>query len=388
MFDVIVAGAGPVGSHIARKMAERGYSVAVFEEHDVIGEPVQCTGIIGAECVNRYSIPRDVISTESKSAKFYSPSGRYIRLAMNEVQAYVVDRGAMDAHFAKKAQLLGAEYHLASKIADVRSDDDKVVLRVDGDGRSTHFEARTLVIASGFGTKLPYRLGLGRFGDWIAGAQMEVDTGRIDEVEVYFSQALAPGFFGWLVPTGQGRGLAGLFARSAPRRHLDRLMKTLKKEGKVTGEGKVTSGGIPLKTLPRTYRERVLVVGDAAGQVKPTTGGGVYYGLICADIAVDTLCRALLRDDFSDETFSLYEKTWKKAIGRELKIGYLARRLYQKLSDRQIEMLFRMLDKNRIYEAMLNSDQMRFDWHGGLLLKWLKYMGPWRYFFGWRKDRS
>jgi flavin-dependent dehydrogenase len=190
------------------------------------------------------------------------------------------------------------------------------------------------------------------------------------------------------VPTGQGRGLAGLFARSAPRRHLDRFIKKLKKGQKITGEGKVTSGGIPLKTLPRTYRERVLVVGDAAGQVKPTTGGGVYYGLICADIAVDTLCRALLREDFSDKTFSLYQKTWKKTIGRELKIGYLARRLYQKLSDRQIETLFRMLDTHHIYQAMLNSDQMRFDWHGGLLLKWLKYMGPWRYLFGWRKDRS
>ncbi|GAJ15622.1 unnamed protein product, partial [marine sediment metagenome] len=92
LLDAIVAGAGPVGSRIACGLAKLGYSVLVIEEHQQIGEPVQCSGIIGRECVERYQIPKEVILTESQSAKFFSPSGKYIRLATEEVQAYIVDR--------------------------------------------------------------------------------------------------------------------------------------------------------------------------------------------------------------------------------------------------------------------------------------------------------
>ena len=377
-----------MGSYIACKMAEMGYSVLVFEEHQQIGEPVQCSGIIGRECVERYRIPKDVILTESQSAKFFSPSGKYIRLATEEVQAYIVDRRAMDVAFANRARSAGAEYRLATKVDDVRIDSDGVSVKASNSVGSENYEAKILIIASGFGSKLPYKLGLGRISDYIAGAQMEVETSGVDEVEVYFSQNTAPGFFGWLVPTGSNRGLAGLFARSAPRRHLNRLIKNLKADGKITAGGKVTSGGIPLKTLPKTYADRVLVVGDAAGQVKPTTGGGVYYGFICADIAVEILDKALSSSDCSRDALSLYEKGWKKRLGKDLRIGYFARRFYEKLSDRQIETMFRLLESKGIAEAMLNSDQMRFDWHGGLLLKGLKYMGPWRYLFGWMKDKS
>ncbi|MFC1905915.1 geranylgeranyl reductase family protein [Chloroflexota bacterium] len=388
LLDVIVAGAGPVGSHVACKLAEQGYSVAVFEEHNTIGEPVQCTGIIGRECIERYHIPQEVVLFESKSAKFFSPSGKYLRLAKDEVQAYIVDRTAMDLHLAHKAQNDGAQYYLSSKVGDVRTNGTKVVLDIKAEGVSTSLESRALVVTSGFGTKLPYKLRMGRVGDWVAGAQMEVEINGVDEVEVYLSQNIAPGFFGWLVPTGKNRGLVGLFSRKAPRRHLDRFIESLRSQGKITAKGRITSGGIPLRPLPKTYAERVLVVGDAAGQVKPTTGGGVYYGFICADIAVDVLSKAFDSDDFSAKAFSLYQKIWKKAIGKELKIGYWARRVYERLSDRQIELMLRILESRGIHEAMLNSDQMRFDWHGGLLLKWLKYIGPWRHLFGWNKDKS
>jgi len=388
LLDVIVAGAGPIGSHVACKLAELGYSVSVMEEHQQIGEPVQCSGIIGQECVKRYQIPKDVILAESQSAKFFSPSGKHIRLATEEVQAYIVDRRAMDVAFADRARSAGAEYHLATRIDNVRIDSDWVRVKASNGTGSKYHKAKVLIIASGFGSKLPYKLGLGRISDYIAGSQMEVETSGVDEVEVYFSQNTAPGFFGWLVPTGAGRGLAGLFSRSAPRRHLDRFIRKLKTEGKIMAEGKVTSGGIPLKTLPKTYADRVLVVGDAAGQVKPTTGGGVYYGFLCADIAVEVLDKALSSLDCSRDVLSLYEKGWKKWLSRDLRIGYFARKFYEKLNDRQIETMFRMLESKGIAEAMLNSDQMRFDWHGGLLLKGLKYMGPWRYLFGWIKAKS
>jgi len=388
LLDVAIVGAGPVGSHMACRLAEMGYSVSVFEEHQNIGEPVQCSGIIGRECVERFGIPKDVILTESQSAKFFSPSGKFIRLVAAEIQAYIVDRRAMDVAFADRAHSAGAVYHLATRVDDVHIDSHGVRVDVNNGVGSKSHEAKVLIIASGFGSKLPYKLGLGRISDYIAGAQMQVETSGVDEVEVYFSQDTAPGFFGWLVPSGDSKGLAGLFCRSAPRKHLSRLIKNLRSEGKISAEGKMTSGSIPLKTLPKTYTDRVLVVGDAAGQVKPTTGGGLYYGFLCADIAVEVLHKAMVNSDYSRDLLSLYERGWQKRLGRDLKIGYYARRFYEKLRDRQIEIMFRLLESKGIAEVMLNSNQMSFDWHGGLLLKGLKYMGPWRYLFGWSRDKS
>ncbi|MFC1978370.1 geranylgeranyl reductase family protein [Chloroflexota bacterium] len=388
MHDVIVVGAGPVGSHISYRLAKLGHSVLVIEEHQQIGEPVQCSGIIGRECVDLYQIPKSAVLTKSQSAKFFSPSGKYIRLAKEQVQAYIVDRRAMDVEFADRARSAGAEYRLTTKVDDVRIYCDGVHVKAINGSDAELYKAKVIVIASGFGSRLPYKLGLGRVADYIAGAQMEVETSGVDEVEVYFSQNTALGFFGWLIPTGGNKGLAGLFSRITPRRYLSNFIKDLKAEGKITAEGKVVSGGIPLKTLPRTYTDKVLVVGDAAGQVKPTTGGGVYYGLICADIATDVLHKALSVSDCSENMLSLYEKGWKKRLGRDLKIGYLARWFYEKLSDHQIETMFRLLESKGIAGAMLNSDQMRFDWHSGLLLKGLQYIGPWRYFFSWNKDKS
>ncbi|MBT7288958.1 MAG: NAD(P)/FAD-dependent oxidoreductase [Chloroflexi bacterium] len=386
MPDALIVGAGPVGRYIAQKLAGLGYEVEVFEDHKVIGEPVQCSGIIGRECFERFDMPQNIVLTESKSAKFFSPTDRCLKLATDGVQAYIIDRKALDEAMAQRARDAGATYHLSTKVIDISMGDDGVqVTTSNGSNLELHY-AKVVIIASGFGSKLPYSLGLGRVSYYIAGAQMEVDITGVDEVELYFSQRIAPGFFGWLIPTGGGKGLAGLFARSRPRQHLSKMIGNLRSKGKITTEGKITAGGVPLKPLARTYAERVLVGGDAAGQVKPTTGGGVYYGLLCADIAVDTLHQSFISNDFSKKTMSSYQKAWRKRLGRELKMGYLARRLYAKMNDRQIETLFKIAESKGIAHILMESKNMRFDWHGGLLLESLKQIGPWRYFFSRHKS--
>ena len=129
--------------------------------------------------------------------------------------------------------------------------------------------------------------------------------------------------------------------------------------------------GISLKPLARTYGRRLVVVGDAAGQVKPTTGGGIYYGLLCADIAASNLHRALDNDDLSAKNLASYEREWKKKLGRELKIGYYARKFYEHLSDKQIDRIFDIIKSNGIDEALLKADDLSFDWHGEVILRLL-----------------
>jgi digeranylgeranylglycerophospholipid reductase len=220
---------------------------------------------------------------------------------------------------------------------------------------------------------LPQRLGLGKISDFVLGAQAEVEVEDLKEVEVYFGQEIAPGFFGWLVPTSDGKALAGLLSRRSPGSYLKNLIASLLAQGKIaSNETRIVYGGIPLSPLPKTYRERVVVVGDAAGQVKPTTGGGVYYGLLCADIAADVIHDALKEDNFSAKRLARYEKGWKAKLSRELEIGYWARKTYEKLGDRQIENIFDIIQANNVHESILQSPDFSFDWHGNSILRALK----------------
>ncbi len=112
----------------------------------------------------------------------------------------------------------------------------------------------------------------------------------------------------------------------------------------------------------------MLVVGDAAGQVKPTSGGGIYYGLLCADIAADTLHQALQTDDLSAKNLTKYERRWKRRLGRELKIGYRTRKLFERLSDRQIDRIFDIVKANGIDKTLLETKNLSFDWHSRTIL--------------------
>jgi len=382
LYDIAVAGAGVAGSYIAYRLAGLGYKVAVLEEYERIGEPVQCTGIIGAECFERFPFFEGTILGTASSAKLFSPSGKEIRLRRDSVQAYIIDRAAFDQRLAEKARGQGAQYHLGNRVKNIVVLDDGV--RMETEEQET-FKSKTAVIATGFGTKIPQKLGLGSIDDIIMGAQVEVDIDGANEIEVYFDQKLAPGFFAWLVPTAEHKALVGLFSRKNTARHLEDLLSTLFRQNKIASpEATPTYGGVPLRPLKRTYMERVLVVGDAAGQVKPTTGGGVYYGLLCAEIAAETLDQALSTNDFSEKFFSGYEKAWRRKLGRELRIGHRARQLYEMLANWQIDIIFSIIESTGVHESLLRSPELSFDWHGDAIIKGLKYLGPWRRLFTFR----
>jgi len=373
LYDTVIVGAGPIGSYIAYRLAKLGYKVIVFERRARIGDEVCCTGIIGKECFDRFPVVNNGILTEYSSAKFFSPSGKCLRLSKDTVQAYVVDRAAFDRELARKAQEQGAEYLLSARVRDIISVDNCVRAAVEHKGETSDFEGRMAVISGGFGTSLPGSLGLGKITDFILGAQAEVNVKGVEEVEVYLGQEIAPGFFGWLVPTSAGKALAGLLSRRSPGSHLKNLLSNLLAQGKIAStEANITYGGIPLNPRPKTYNERVVVVGDAAGQVKPTTGGGIYYGLLCADIAAEVIHGVIQSGDFSVKRMSCYERDWQKKLSRELQIGYWARKTYERLDDRQIENIFDIIQANKIHEEILQSPDFSFDWHGDLILKALK----------------
>ncbi len=365
MYDVIVIGGGPAGSRTAARLAGMGYRVAVLEKEAQAGTRTCCTGIISRECARAYDIDDGVILKKANSAVIYSPSGKTLGVWREETQACILDRAAFDRTMAERAVNEGAEYLPGRTVCGLEIRGDGVEIKALRDGEKLEYKARAAVIASGFGFRPGRNPVAEAAGDFVIGIQAEVATAGTNEVEVYLGRQVAPGFFGWLVPTSPFTARVGLLCREKPRDYLRRLIASLHRQGKLSsGEARVSCGGIPLQPPRRTSGERFILAGDAAGQVKPTTGGGIYYGLLAADIAADTLDRGLRRDDLSARSLAAYERKWRQKLGREIKTGYRARRLFERLNDQQIERLFDIVKASGIDKAVLASGDISFDWHG------------------------
>lgn len=370
LYDVIIIGGGPCGSRIAQSLSQQGHRVAVVEKNGWVGDDVCCTGILSQECLNAFGLDNGLVLRKVSSAKFLSPSGKCLRLYRESPVAAIVDRPRLDASLAKQAEEAGADYLLGAMATEVSPDPDAVKVRINGKYHGIDLKAEAAIITTGFGSPLPGKLSLGEIKQFGLGAQAEVDTNGVNEVEVHFDQNLAPGTFAWLVPTSNGRGLAGLLSQQQANGQLQSFLDSLSRQGKIASSQVPHSQSlIPLKPLPQTYADRILVVGEAAGQVKPTSGGGIYYGLLCADIAAEVVSQAFSAGDFSASTLSAYQKRWRARLNRELTIDYWARALFTRLSNNHIEFLFRRASQKGISELIAASTNFSFDWHSRLLLR-------------------
>ena len=369
MEDVIVVGAGPAGNNAALSLASQGYGVTVIDSRENIGDKL-CTGLVGEECFRRYPIDPALVYHEISSAWVVAPSSESLRFETLHSVARVVDRVGYVSSFADRAKRAGAQYLLSQRVVRVEQLNDRVSV-VTSNGT---LEARALVLAAGFGSQLNRQLGLGEASDYVVGTQALVETGDLDEVEVYLGRDVAPGFFAWLVPTQPGYALAGLLVRKNALERFDQFVSARKADGRVKElVSKATCWGIPLRPLRKTYTDRVLVVGDAAGQVKPTTGGGIFYSLLASEIASGALDQALRDNNLSASRLGAYQKEWKNLLSNELEVGYSARRAFEFLGDGQISSLVHQADTNGFVTELAKSPDVSFDWHSSMIGKIMEH---------------
>lgn len=381
--DVAVVGGGPAGCSVADLVSRAGFDVHVFEEHRAIGEPVDCSGIIGVEATEQLSLDAAVKVGEISSLALVSPGGIEVGFEPPSPLAFIVDRAAFDRSVARSLHERQVPVHLGKSVQSIEVGSDRVELNVvetacdgawhrrgrgDGGGNQT-VAAAIVVLASGPRYRWQKTLGMGEPSRFLRTAQVELPVRNLDHVKVFVGSKVAPGSFAWQVPferRGQRYARLGVSSRRPALPFLTRMLEELDAKGRLLDcEPAIRSWVIPVGAIRKTYSDRVLAVGDAAGQTKPTTGGGLYYGLLCAGEAAATIVEAFNKGDFSVSTLRRYESRWKRKIGRELRAGAAFRRLGERLTDDDLDDVFRLLRADGILPTV--REKASFDWHKDLI---------------------
>jgi geranylgeranyl reductase family protein len=353
--DVLVVGAGPAGSTAAQTAASLGLRTVLLEEHPEVGSPTHCTGKLSVHAFERFGLPDALIQTALRAAALHAPDGTIARVRRVAVDSYVVDRDPFDRYLAGRAAASRAELITGARARTVVRDGNRLRVEVERRGSHLTITAPLVIDAEGASPVLPPQLGIAPRRRLVHGLQYEVEGVVLDDIEapdLYFGRDVAPGFFAWMMPTGSGKGRLGLAVDPRqtdrpPLYFLERLMAGHPAVAPRMRQARVVrklAGRIPILGPRRpTWTDGMLVVGDAAGHVKATSGGGIYFSMLAGEIAGRTAARYLGAAARRDRVLAGYEREWRRAFGREVHFTTAVRQAINRLSDRHISAIIRAL---------------------------------------------
>jgi geranylgeranyl reductase family protein len=366
-YDVLVVGAGPGGAEAARAAAALGLRTLLLEEHRTVGLPTHCTGKLSLHAFRKFDLPPALAVNALSAAVFHSPGGVAVRVRRPSADSYVVDRIAFDQWLVARAAGAGAAVMTGVSVTHAARRGEWLRVRGRYAGRAGTFEAegRVVIDAEGASPRLPATLGLPLARTYAHGLQYEMrGIGGLepDTPEMFFGRDTAPGFFAWLLPLGRDRARIGLAVDPretphAPVHYLDRLLAThpaLRRRVAGAVVSRKVGGRIPmLRGGAPAARDGMLVVGDAAGQVKATSGGGIYFAMIAGWLAGTAAAHYAAGDR---RAAHVYERGWRRAFGREVAFTALGRRVINRLADRELDLVMRFIHASPAIRASLEAE--------------------------------
>jgi len=284
-WDVVIVGAGPAGGRVATHFAERGHSVLLLEEHEEIGRPFQCAGLVTPNAMKEVGLFHSILE-EVDGALIHGPSGTLVPVGTEgKIRTYVVCRKIFDQGVVKQSLEAGADIWLNSKPLDANVADDCVKLSISKSGVQVDVTASLLIGCDGAHSWTRRHFKMGKPKELMIGFQAEVVgyEGRDRWLEMFSGSEIAPGFFAWVIPSGNNSHRIGLWstAKRLEGRSIEQCYDNLLKhplwESRFSGISETARycGPVPSGMVRNPYKDRVVLIGDAAGMAKPTTGGGI-----------------------------------------------------------------------------------------------------------------
>jgi geranylgeranyl reductase family protein len=357
-WDVIVIGAGPVGCFTAKLIALSGFKVLILEEHQEIGYPVQCAGLVSARVMELTGVDKNTVLNNLTGLRVYSPLGSQFKVEGCNNLALAIDRVKFDQELAAKAENAGAVLMKGVKVdAAVRIEGGFQLTFAD---RSKTISTRLLIGADGASSSVSKWLRLSRqnLGAVMYAADAQLQCADTSSIRIFLGQNIAPGWFGWMIPLDEntcrvGTGYALVKPAHSPQHYFQELVDQNPQIFKDLKMIRYTGGIVPLGKMPRIYAENAMLVGDAACQTKPISGGGIYMGLRGAFVCSQTAIEALREDDLSEAKLSSYQMLWEKEMDEERASAMKLRESFLNFSDEDIDSVIRFLDKPKYHKLIL-----------------------------------
>jgi len=360
-YDVVVIGGGPIGGYLSRRFNEFGHSVLIIEEHDEIGRPFQCAGLVNPESMKKVDLHNSILK-EIWGARIHSPSGIPVVIGNNSrIRTMSVCRKIFDEGVVLQAINSGTEILLSSKPNFVNIETDRVKLEIKTPEGTKNVESKLLCGADGAHSWVRRFFKMGRPKEMMIGFQIEVtgyegDEGRLD---MYTGRDIAPGYFAWAIPSGDSTRIgtwsrADLLNGFSCEDLIDRLRnKELWKHRfeNITEIGRFV-GPVPSGFVKKPMIERVALFGDAAGVCKPTTGGGIGPGFNQVDLLVPILSKSIINNDLSETKMIKHSKVLKSMISDQKRKKGLRDAFLSESNDDELNEIFSVWSRPEVIELI------------------------------------
>ena len=362
-WDVVIVGAGPVGGHTANLLSIRGHRVLLLEEHNEIGRPFQCAGLVTPNAMKQVGLYETILE-EVDGALIHGPSGTLVPVGTDgTVRTYVVCRKLFDEAVVKQSMVSGATLWLNSKPISAEAHSEGVDLLIARDGNEISISTKLLIGCDGAHSWTRRFFKMGRPKELMVGFQTEVVGYQYRKrwLEMYSGSEIAPGFFAWVIPSGNDSCRIGLWStadrldgRSIEECYANLLNHPLWKE-RFAGikETARYCGPVPSGMIRKAYKNRVLLIGDAAGMAKPTTGGGIGPGFEQINGIVDRLSTAVSHNLLSeDELKSIAKSHFEKMRKEQNRARSLRNLLVSDCEDEELDSHFEQFAKPEVIQLI------------------------------------